>query len=111
MSQSHFELKLDPAAKYCIFEPTEEVNADGWRKHRCTRCRYVSVFIPPWSQRIVRQCRYVGLGDHVAHGLAAFGITKERVAWVRGLFGSEPNCGGCDQRQEALNELGKKIGL
>jgi hypothetical protein len=52
-----------------------------------------------------------GLGDSLAMGLAAFGITKERVAWVRGLFGSEPGCGGCPERQEALNELGKKIGL
>jgi len=52
-----------------------------------------------------------GLGDYVAHGLAAFGISKERVAWVRGLFGSEPDCGGCPERQEALNELGKKMGL
>lgn len=109
-SPSHYELNLS-ADRYCIFKPTEETNAEGWRKHRCSRCGYVSVFIPPWSQRIVRQCRYLGLGDYVAHGLASFGITKERVAWVRGLFGAEPGCGGCPERQEALNEVGKKIGL
>jgi hypothetical protein len=41
---------------HCNFEPTGEINDAGWRKHRCTRCGYVSVFIPPWSNRIVRQC-------------------------------------------------------
>lgn len=51
-----------------------------------------------------------GLGDCVAIGLAAFGITKERVAWVRRMFGGT-GCGGCEERQEALNELGEKIGL
>ena len=52
----------------------------------------------------------MGLGDYAAFGLAAFGITKERVAWVREKFGL-PGCGGCPQRQEALNEAGKHIGL
>lgn len=94
----------------CNFEPTEDVNAELWRKHRCTRCGYVSVYIPPWSERIIRPCSYVGFGDYVAHAFAAFGITKERVAWVRGLFGL-PGCGGCLERQESLNEAGKKLGL
>jgi hypothetical protein len=40
----------------CNFEPTGEENDAGWKKHRCTRCSYVSKFIPPWSNRIVRQC-------------------------------------------------------
>ncbi len=46
-----------------------------------------------------------GLGDRVADTLALAGITKERVEAVLG-----GPC-GCDQRQEALNDLGRKIGL
>ena len=46
-----------------------------------------------------------GLGDMVAAGLSAIGITKERVS--RAVGG---DC-GCSKRQEALNELGRKIGI
>ena len=46
-----------------------------------------------------------GLGDMVAAGLAAIGITKERVSSVVG-----GDC-GCKKRQEALNALGRRIGI
>lgn len=46
-----------------------------------------------------------GLGDMVAAGLSAIGITKERVSKAIG----KP-C-GCAQRQEALNALGRRIGI
>lgn len=46
-----------------------------------------------------------GLGDMVAAGLAAVGITKERVSRAIG----KP-C-GCDKRQAWLNEAGKRIGI
>ena len=46
-----------------------------------------------------------GLGDIVASGLSAIGITKERVSKLAG-----GDC-GCHKRQEALNELGRKIGI
>jgi hypothetical protein len=46
-----------------------------------------------------------GLGDMVAAGLAAVGITKERVSRLIG----QP-C-GCDKRQAALNKLGKIVGI
>ena len=46
-----------------------------------------------------------GLGDMVAAGLDAIGITKERVSAVVG-----GDC-GCAKRQEALNKLGRKIGI
>lgn len=45
-----------------------------------------------------------GLGDHVADGLAAVGITKERVARWTG----KKDC-GCKKRQELLNKLGQKF--
>jgi uncharacterized membrane protein len=41
----------------------------------------------------------------VKAGLSAIGITQERVAAVLG------SCGGCEQRQEALNEFGRSIGI
>jgi hypothetical protein len=43
-----------------------------------------------------------GLGDMVASGLSAVGITKERVA---ALVGGD--C-GCQKRQHKLNELGRR---
>ena len=46
-----------------------------------------------------------GLGDMVKAGLSAIGITEERVTKAIGR-----PC-GCSQRAEALNELGRKIGI
>ena len=46
-----------------------------------------------------------GLGDMVAAGLTAIGVTKERVS---ALVGGD--C-GCAKRQAALNELGRSIGI
>jgi hypothetical protein len=46
-----------------------------------------------------------GLGDIVAAALSAIGITKERVSAAVG-----GDC-GCAKRQEALNELGRKVGI
>lgn len=46
-----------------------------------------------------------GLGDMVAAGLSAVGITKERVS---ALVGGD--C-GCWERQEALNRIGQKFGI
>lgn len=44
----------------------------------------------------------MGLGDMVAAGLSAIGITKERVSKAVG-----GDC-GCAARQQAMNEWGKK---
>jgi hypothetical protein len=46
-----------------------------------------------------------GLGDMVAAGLSAIGITPERVSKVTG----KP-C-GCKERQAALNSLGRRLGI
>jgi hypothetical protein len=46
-----------------------------------------------------------GLGDMVASGLSAIGITKERVSKLAG-----GDC-GCAKRQAALNELGRRMGI
>jgi hypothetical protein len=47
-----------------------------------------------------------GLGDRVAAGIAAVGITENRVARVLGV----KDC-GCKKRREALNQIGRSIGL
>jgi len=47
----------------------------------------------------------MGLGDMVKAGLTTIGITQERVAAVLG------SCGGCEQRQETLNQWGQAIGI
>ncbi len=54
------------------------------------------------------RCR-PGLGDMVASGLAAVGITKERAQAVASAVGVK-DC-GCKKRQEKLNELGRRIGI
>lgn len=50
-----------------------------------------------------------GLGDMVAAGLSAVGITKERVQRVANAVGIK-DC-GCAKRQQALTELGRKFGI
>jgi len=47
-----------------------------------------------------------GLGDRVARGLSAIGVTKARV---NKLFGTS-DC-GCPKRQQRLNDLGRKFGI
>lgn len=47
----------------------------------------------------------MGLGDIVKAGLSAIGITEERVSKAIGR-----PC-GCSKRAEALNALGRKIGI
>jgi hypothetical protein len=47
-----------------------------------------------------------GLGDYVAAGLSAVGITPERVSVVLGV----KDC-GCKKRQARLNKLGRRFGI
>jgi hypothetical protein len=47
-----------------------------------------------------------GLGDMVAAGLSAVGITPERVSAALGV----KDC-GCKKRQQQLNEIGRKFGI
>lgn len=50
-----------------------------------------------------------GLGDLIAAGLSAIGVTKERVNAVAKAVGIK-DC-GCGKRQDALNKLGRRLGL
>ena len=75
----------------------------GWMVHICEVCHQEVKSHSPAFQTM-RLCAKKGLGDYVADGLAFVGITKPAVAAVVGPC-------GCDERQEALNELGKKMGL
>lgn len=49
----------------------------------------------------MRDCR-LGLGDRVADGLSAIGVTKERVSKLVGK-----DC-GCKKRQQWLNQFGQR---
>jgi hypothetical protein len=66
----------------------------------CCRCGVQS----PWPS-VPRNCR-PGLGDRVHAGLAAVGITPERVAATLGV----DDC-GCEGRRQLLNEAGYAIGI
>jgi len=71
----------------------------------CMQCRTLAVQFSPGRWRC-DLCAKPGLGDMFAAGLAAVGITKERVSAVLG----KP-C-GCAKRQAAANRLGHKyLGL
>jgi hypothetical protein len=66
------------------------------------RCRVCGARVS--RPHVRRNCGPVppGLGDMAASALAAVGATKERVEAVVG-----GPC-GCDERQEAMNEFGRK---
>jgi hypothetical protein len=64
------------------------------------KCRVFPGGVPP----VVPQPR--GLGDYVAAGLAAVGITPERVSAALGV----KDC-GCKKRAEALNRIGRRLGI
>jgi hypothetical protein len=74
------------------------------RGFQCRRCGKVV----RTAQKPVAVCGSTpraGLGDMVAAGLQAVGITPARVSAVTGR-----PC-GCKKRQEKLNELGRKFGI
>lgn len=51
------------------------------------------------------------LGDRIESTLTSFGITKERVASTLEAIGLPPTCGGCEKRQQWLNQLDAQLGL
>jgi hypothetical protein len=69
----------------------------------CTRCGR-----PSLRPDLARNCR-PGLGDMIASGLDAVGITKARVQAVADAVGIE-DC-GCEQRQQLANRLGHLLGI
>ena len=87
---------------HCEFNSTEKGTT-------CLRCGYEllrNYELLPSRMCDQQDCpKRMGLGDYVAAGLSVVGITKPLVQQVVG-----GPC-GCEERQEALNELGKKIGL
>lgn len=66
-----------------------------------SRPRHKVIELPPEVIAAMPK-RSPGLGDLAASALAAVGITKERVEAIVG-----GPC-GCDERQETLNEIGRK---
>lgn len=74
-------------------------------RNECFKC-CLSQFGISWRGPLIRSR---GLGDMVAAGLSAVGITKERVQRVANAVGIK-DC-GCAKRQQALTELGRKFGI
>jgi hypothetical protein len=72
---------------------------------KCQRCGFLLCNAKPPIRRRCDVQPNPGLGDMVAAGLSAIGITKERVSAVVG-----GDC-GCAKRQEALNALGRRVGI
>lgn len=71
---------------------------------KCPSCGFVAVagVRRNCPQKIqTKETPPIGLGDYVAAGLGAVGITKERAQAVASAFGIK-DC-GCAARQEALN--------
>lgn len=60
------------------------------------------------KQRVAafRERQRQGLGDMVAAGLSAVGITPERVSAALGV----KDC-GCKKRQQQLNAIGRRLGI
>lgn len=73
--------------------------ADG----KCVRCGVRRS--PPYPKRACTP----GLGDRIAAGLDAVGITKARAAAVARAIGID-EC-GCSQRQQLANEIGYRLGI
>ena len=72
----------------------------------CAACGRVEFGVPVICDVKGAAVKRGGLGDYLAQGLAAIGITKERVEAVVG-----GPC-GCDGRQAAMNAAGAKyLGL
>jgi hypothetical protein len=72
---------------------------DGWFEVDVEHVAY------PRARDSDNKRQQLGLGDMVAAGLSAIGITKERLAVILG-----GDC-GCSQRQKVLNALGRRIGI
>ena len=70
---------------------------------RCVKCGAIVS-----GPHVRRNCgaERVGLGDYLAAGLSAVGITKQRVQALASRVGIK-DC-GCGKRQKAANELGRK---
>lgn len=77
---------------------------NGWNVHRCAMCGR-ECKSHSTADKTLRNCVKMGLGDYVATAIELSGIGP----LYRRIRGKK--CGGCQQRQEALNELGKKVGL
>ena len=91
-------MHASPSVTACAF-----IAADaGYRCATCGRFVRSKATKPPTA--VCRGPR--GLGDMVADGLAAVGITKERAQAVASAVGIK-DC-GCAKRQAALTEFGQK---
>lgn len=52
----------------------------------------------------------IGLGDYTEQLLSTIGVTKDRYAAAKELFGLAPTC-NCETRKAWLNKVGAWLGL
>lgn len=87
---------------YCKF-------SSSTKGSQCLNCQYE--LKRDYDKPPTRQCRSAaGLGDYTEYVLSALGITKERYAEAKEMFGFAPTC-DCDGRQEWLNKVGRYFGI
>jgi hypothetical protein len=94
-----------------LCEPALEANAKVVGKHFLHLDKMSRQVVPYADAKnklleMLRQRFRPGLGDYVAAGLSAVGITPERVSDALGV----KDC-GCKKRQAKLNELGRRLGI
>lgn len=95
-----------PRKRHCdaVARPTEHDEiVDGRVVSSCTNRGLLTsrLHFPPQE----------GLGDHLAHTLKRFGITKERWSALVNQFDAEHKGCGCDKRHKWINWIGGKLGL
>ena len=92
--------------------PVRHEGDDDPRRWHCDKCTFTDIDAAGhFPDLIIRTCKITrapGLGDYVSALLSMFAITKPRVNWVARKVGLT-GCGGCGERQEAMNDAGWRI--
>jgi hypothetical protein len=94
-----------------------ETDVRGWRTVHCVRpgCNRKLAPTPHEHRKIHAECRAWPRKSEWGHWtellLVAAGISKVRYGWLKWKLGiiKAPTCGGCAQRQEAMNAAGGRI--
>lgn len=93
----------EPQCKYRVATPPGQANI-------CRLGRYDGLVTDGMCRMCIRKGENKsGLGDMVAAGLEAVGVTKGRVQAVARRVGIK-DC-GCRKRHRRLNEIGRKLGI
>lgn len=96
----------------CIFHNYELPDAQGKRRVRCQRCGWISPPVATRLEQIRANCQAWPFGWELGYWaaifLAAAGITKGRLNWLRAKLGYDTPC-QCDEREQAANNCGANV--